>query len=278
MAVYLLKKIFYPEIFQGGYKKKNYFEGWYYKIIDNKMENAFAVIPGVSYGKSREDSHAFIQVLNSRKRKVSYFKYDISSFSYDKKRFGIEIGGSCFSDKEISLNIRDSDFSVNGKLSFKNAAAYPKTILHPGIMGPYSFVPFMECYHGIVNIHHNIIGNLNVCGNKIDFNGGYGYIEKDWGRSFPEAWIWLQSNHFSTGDVSVMFSTAKIPWFGRYFIGFISFIRIKDKIHLFSTYTKAVIERLNYLDNRLNVVLRHRQAYISVIFPVREAICIAMMK
>ncbi|WP_243392439.1 MULTISPECIES: tocopherol cyclase family protein [unclassified Mesotoga] len=30
----------------------------------------------------------------------------------------------------------------------------------------------------------------------IDLTGGKGYIEKDWGRSLPDAWIWMQSNNF----------------------------------------------------------------------------------
>ena len=63
-------------------------------------------------------------------------------------------------------------------------------------MGWYSFVPFMECNHGIVSVNHDLYGEISVNGNVIDFNNGKGYIEKDWGVSFPEAWIWIQSNNF----------------------------------------------------------------------------------
>ena len=55
----------------------------------------------------------------------------------------------------------------------------------PGVMGPFSFVPFMECYHGVVNIDHKISGSLMINNEEIDFTDGYGYIEKDWGKSFP---------------------------------------------------------------------------------------------
>ncbi|MCK7537696.1 MAG: tocopherol cyclase family protein [Marinilabiliales bacterium] len=35
-----------------------------------------------------------------------------------------------------------------------------------------------------------------------DFSGGRGYIEKDWGHSFPSAYVWMQSNHFQLARIS----------------------------------------------------------------------------
>lgn len=237
--MYFLRKLLNPDIYQGRYKKKNYFEGWYFKIIDKKTENALAVIPGVSFDKYRKECHAFIQVMDAHTCKVNYLKYNLSAFVFKKDQFEIEIGENYFSDKEIRLCIKEDELNIRGRLKFENIIAYPKTTWWPGIMGPFAFVPLMECYHGIINIHHDICGILDINGNEIDFSNGYGYIEKDWGRSFPEAWIWLQSNHFGKEDVSLMFSLAKIPWLGRYFLGFISFIRIKDKTYHFATYTKV---------------------------------------
>lgn len=31
---------------------------------------------------------------------------------------------------------------------------WPVTLANPGVMGPYSFVPFMECNHGILSMDH----------------------------------------------------------------------------------------------------------------------------
>lgn len=253
--MYLLNRLFNPDIFQGRFKKKNYFEGWYFKTIDRSMKNVLAIIPGVSFDKLKKNCHAFVQVLDAHSCKVDYLKYDISAFNFKKDKFEIEIGDNYFSNKEIRLDIKDDELIIKGRLRFENIVVYPKTVWRPGVMGPYSFVPLMECYHGIVNIHHDIFGLLNINGKDIDFTDGYGYIEKDWGRSFPEAWIWLQSNHFQKDDVSVMFSFAKIPWLGRYFMGLISFIRIKGKTYLFATYTGAKVLELSYFNNTIKVVL-----------------------
>jgi len=261
--MYLMKKLFDPAIYQGKSKRKNYFEGWYYKLIDKEHQQALAVIPGVSFGKGREDRHAFIQVLNTG-GKVSYIRYGFSDFNYSRDRFSISIGDNYFSDREIRLNIDEDHCKMVGRLEFHKIVAFPKSLKRPGIMGPYTFVPFMECNHAVINIHHEISGQLSIQNNTADFSGGYGYIEKDWGRSFPETWIWLQSNHFGADDVTVMFSAAKIPWMGRSFPGFISFIRIKGKLLLFATYTGAKIIDLAYRNDQLEIVLEDKRYRMEI--------------
>ena len=260
-GMYWLRKLFNPEIFQGKYKKKEYFEGWYFKIIDRSLEHALAVIPGVSLG---EDGHAFIQVLDSRRSQVHYLRYDLDSFRYSEKGFEVEIGGNRFSDKGIFLDIDRDGLRISGELSFENVVKFPKSVLRPGIMGPYSFVPFMECYHGIVNIHEEVVGALSIGGELVDFSGGFGYVEKDWGRSFPESWVWLQSNHFGEDRVSLMFSTAKIPWRGKFFVGFLSFLRVDSRVFLFASYTGARVRSLSYAGGVLRVVVEDRSYILEI--------------
>ena len=257
--MYFIKKVCNPEIFQGKYKKKNYFEGWYYKIIDEQMQHVLAVIPGVSFGTGPNDTHAFIQVLDANTSETYYFKFIISEFQYSEDKFQIKIAENYFSRKEIRLNLKNEHFQIQGRLQFDHRIEFPKTLLRPGIMGPFTYIPFMECYHGVVNIHHDILGYLNITGRKVDFTKGYGYIEKDWGRSFPKSWIWFQSNHFLNDDVSLMFSVAKIPWIGGDFTGFLSFIRWKEKVYIFATYTMAKLININYNNRLLQVVVEDRR-------------------
>lgn len=262
--MYLLKRLFNPEIYQGSHKRSNYFEGWYYKLIDAEMKKAVAVIPGVSYGGGNEARHAFIQVLDADECRVSYVRFDIADFSYNKDRFEVRIGGNYFSGSEMRLDIKDKQLTMKGRLAFSNIIAFPKTLLRPGIMGPYTFIPFMECRHGVINIHHEITGELEISGEYFNFNGGYGYIEKDWGASFPETWVWLQSNHFGADDVTLMFSAAKIPWLGSSFPGFISFIRLGDRFNLFATYTGAKIQKLSYDDKHLEIALSDKSREMRI--------------
>ena len=74
-----------------------------------------------------------------------------------------------------------------------------KTKYAPGIMGPFGYLPMMECYHGVVNVFHETYGSFEFTAEStdtIDLNNGSGYIEKDHGYNFPKSWIWIQSNCF----------------------------------------------------------------------------------
>jgi hypothetical protein len=111
-------------------------------------------------------------------------------------------------------------------------------------MGWYAFVPYMECYHGVLSFDHNIEGSLETDGSRYDFTGGKGYIEKDWGVSMPSSWIWIQTNHFDEDAASLFGSVAKIPWRGSYFTGTIFGFYYQGKVFRFTTYTGAKVRRL----------------------------------
>ncbi|MDF2543196.1 MAG: hypothetical protein K0S47_2914 [Herbinix sp.] len=261
--MYPFYRIFHPEVFQGRHKRRNYFEGWYYKLIDEKRKNALAIIPGVSFGKDGKHAHAFIQVLNSENQ-VNYIRYPISEFEFDQKEFRIRIGDNYFSKDSLSLKIHRKEIEIEGELLFNDIISLPKSLLRPGIMGIFSYIPYMECYHGLINMHHRIIGKLSILGDCIDFTKGYGYIEKDWGKSFPESWIWIQSNHFHGDDVTLMFSAAMIPWLTTSFPGFISFLRLGQEIYVFATYTGAHLKKLEYEGNQVNILLYDRRHILSL--------------
>jgi tocopherol cyclase len=249
-------KLYKPAIFQGSLKAKNYFEGWYFKQVSGNGESVYSFIPGISL--AGEDSHAFIQVINGITGDTQYIQYDLSEFSWDKKRFEIRVGSSVFSNEGILLEINSGDIKVSGQIGFSGNVTYPSTLLSPGIMGWYSFVPFMECKHGVVSVSHNLSGSLRIGGSQINFNGGKGYIEKDWGTSFPKAWLWLQCNTFTYSNASLMISIADIPWLGSYFLGLIAFLYVDGRFYLFNTYSKSTILKLEKEDKRIHIKLGNR--------------------
>ena len=242
-----MNRLWHPERFQGKYQRRNYFEGWYFKLIDRHHRVVLAVIPGISIGKDKADSHAFIQVINALEGQAEYYRFPYSSFQPKKGCFDIKIGQNHFSESEMTLNLHNEHLHLEGNLSFKNLVKYPSTFLSPGIMGPFTFVPKMECYHGIVNIHHTISGTLVMNNKALDMSGGYGYIEKDWGTSFPEAWVWIQGNHFEQAGASFMLSVARIPWLGKSFTGLICFLQTEAGFYKIATYNGGNID---YMEKR----------------------------
>jgi len=262
-------KVLKPEIFQGNLQKKKYFEGWYFKHVSEDLNRVYALIPGISLTK--EDKHAFIQVINGMNGETHYISYPLNKFSWNKNKLEINIGNSFFSEGGINIDIEEEGLRMKGKLEYSGNIPYPGSFLAPGIMGWYSFVPFMECYHGVVSVNHFLKGSLNVNGIEENFTNGKGYIEKDWGRSFPECWIWLQSNSFSDPSSSLFFSVAKIPWLGKYFMGFIAFLYLNGEFYMFSSYNKSQLSELNQIGNEVNIKLQSKENELIIKAKVNQS-------
>ena len=234
-------KIWKPAMYQGKSTMKGYFEGWYYKLADKEAQNVVALIPGVSFDKEGKNPHCFIQFLDDSGISSHYFSYDIKKFSYSPSKAEINIGDSFFSPTKIAVNIDDKSSSVKGTLNFKDIKPWPVSLFSPGAMGWYAFVPLMECYHGVLSFDHLIEGQLELNRKSIDFSGGRGYTEKDWGRSFPSYHIWIQTNHFNETGTSLMVSIANVPWLRKSFDGFLVGLWHDGRLYRFTTYTGAKI-------------------------------------
>ena len=245
-----------PAMFHGHGKKPPFFEGWYFKIINADETQRYAIIPGVFLG---EDAHSFIQILDGNTARSSYHRFDIADFVVSKEAFELCLDGNFFSKETIYLDISDERRNISGELAFEGLNPWPVTLTSPGIMGWYAWVPKMECYHGVLSFDHQIQGSLKVDGHPIDFTGGRGYIEKDWGKSFPAGYVWLQSNHFAKPGTSLTASIAVIPWLGNAFRGFIVGLWHENRLYRFATYTGAKTEELRITDEQVHWVLRDRK-------------------
>lgn len=138
-----IHSVFHPEQFQGWYRKRRYFEGWYFKLVNEAETKAFAIIPGIAIDEQGK-RHAFIQVLDGKKHTAHYHKFEAGSFNPDTRQFRISIDGNQFSEQALQLNLP----GLVGNLQFSGNVPWPNHWYSPGIMGPYTFLPFMECYHG----------------------------------------------------------------------------------------------------------------------------------
>lgn len=238
MLLNQIHAIWNPECYHGWGKSKRFFEGWYYKIISSDQKHALAIIPGIAMDENGK-KQAFIQVLDGRNLKASYHKFDAQEFIPKPKTHDLQIGKNRFTNDSIELDLP----CLKGSLRFINRSPWPSSWNSPGIMGPFSFVPFMECYHGILSMDHSIEGSLVHQDKVISFEQGRGYMEKDWGHSFPEGYVWMQSNHFSKTGISIKASIAKIPWIGSSFIGYIAGVLIDGKLIQFTTYNKTQLKQ-----------------------------------
>lgn len=236
-----IRAVWYPDQYHGWGLHRRYFEGWYFKLVSADQRHAMAIIPGISMAEDGT-KHAFVQVMDGVACRADYHRFSADDFRPSARTFEVSLGNNYFSREKMVLDLN----GLQGEIRFADTQPWPKMLGAPGIMGWYSFVPFMECNHGVVSLNHRLEGALQVTDTAtgavrtVDFTGGKGYIEKDWGRSFPRAYVWMQSNHFDTHDrVSLLASAAHIPWLTGHFIGFISGLWLDGKLFKFATYTGA---------------------------------------
>lgn len=240
-----MREIINPNLYHGKHKKKNFFEGWYFKIVDQKNDYKLAIIPGISYGSTDSENHSFIQILNDKEPSFNYFSYDIDDFKFNNNRFRVCIHSNIFTLESINLSIDSDESSIHGNLIFKNLIKWPGSIINPGSMGFYNYLKFMECYSQVCVLNGSIIGNLIINGVNVNFTGGKVYIEKNWGKSFPKSWIWIQSNSFKSRKTSVSCSIGTIPFPIKDFTGFLIGVTLENEFYSFTTINHSKINIQN---------------------------------
>lgn len=221
--------------FHGETYRKNFFEGWYIK--NQGKDESISFIPSYTIDKQGNRS-IYIQVITNTD---SYcFNFTDKKFYAKDNEFYCRIGKNIFSDKGIYVDIETKKFSVKGRLYFNELKN-----INSDIMGPFKFIPFLQCNHGIISMRHKISGSLTVNNNKWNFDDGIGYIEMDWGTSFPKSYLWTQCNLYPQNKCSIMLSVADIPLGICNIKGCICSILYDEKEYRLATYYGVKILKYN---------------------------------
>jgi hypothetical protein len=258
-----LQRALHPDWYHGHGRKPPFFEGWYYKLIDPTTQHKYAVIPGIFLNTDPALNTAFVQVLDGMSAQSAYFTYPVEDFQAAPDAFEVRVGPNHFRADRLTLDLSSASgegaverLALRADLRFSGGVGWPVTWASPGIMGPFGWLNFMECNHGVVSFDHRIEGQAGVNGQPIDFSGGRGYIEKDWGQSFPAGYIWMQTNHFPTVGTCLTASIAVIPNFGFTWPGFIVGLWLGGRLYRFASYTGAQVEKLVVTDEQVDWVMR----------------------
>jgi len=238
--------------FHGAHKSHSYFEGWYFKHQNGGHTIAF--IPGVNYDEQGRKS-AFVQVITDD---VSCnVPFSFSDFNVSTHGLGILLRNQIFGERGVKIDLKTPEIRCKGTIKYG-----PLTPPKYDVMGPFRFVPFMECHHGVISMKHRLQGMLEVNGTQINFDNGTGYIEKDWGTSFPKSYLWVQCNRFRDAAGSVMISVADIP-FGKFsFKGCICIVHYWGNEYRLTTYNGVRIIRCD----ETGLILKQREYVLKAEF------------
>ncbi|HSN94631.1 MAG TPA: hypothetical protein VLR89_06170, partial [Anaerolineaceae bacterium] len=95
---------------------------------------------------------------------TAYIKYPTEDFQADDRRFAIQIGENHFNESKLVLAVDSPEAQLSGEIQLGKLNPWPVTLLSPGIMGWYAWVPRMECYHGVLSFSHSLQGSLTLNG------------------------------------------------------------------------------------------------------------------
>ena len=171
-----------------------------------------------------------------------------------------------FSKNFIYLDILDKkqNIKINGNIRYTNNQNIKTNTLNPNIMGPFSYIPSMECNHAILSMKNTANGKITINNKTIKFDNGNGYIEKDWGTLFPNSYIWCQRNNFKKQNASFMIAIADIPLKVLNFRGIICDVIVDNKEYKFTTYNNSKIIKYIVNDNLLSITLKKNNYYLEV--------------
>ncbi|MBR6595789.1 MAG: hypothetical protein IKK72_04380 [Oscillospiraceae bacterium] len=202
---------------------RNYFRGLYFKCQNETQTAAF--IP--AYHIRDNVKTCSLQIITDEG--AWNVDYPIRQFRMDDNC--VKIGPNLFSRQGFRLDVRTEKLTVQGGLRFG-----PLAPIAYDIMGPFKYVPFLECRHSVFSMKHQVDGRLTINGKEYSFLNGVGYLEGDRGRSFPRDYLWTQCC-FRSG--SIMLSVADIPFCGVHFTGIIGVIHFRGKEYRLATYLGA---------------------------------------
>ena len=222
-----------------------YFEGWYLK--QQTTTGTVAFIPAV-HREAEGGCTASLQVITDQ----GAWSLPARDWSYDSDRKRLCLDHSWFSPYGCRLDTEGQGLAVKGRLRYSGL-----TLPRYDIMGPFRYVPFMQCRHRVFSLYHRVNGWLEINGTLHRFRAAPGYMEGDRGTSFPRRYIWTQC---SWREGCVMLSVADIPFLGGCFTGCIGAVYGNGIERRFATYLGA---RVIQADNR-SAVIRQGGAVLTV--------------
>lgn len=205
---------------------KGFFQGWYFKCSSKELTIAFIL---ALHHDGRKTS-ASLQILENDS--VHFIPY--KSIIFDSSRQILKIGRNIFSLRGAHLDIKNSEITIKGDLTFSQHQK-----ISYDIMGPFQYLPFMQCRHRIYSMSNKVNGTLDIDEKSYSFTNDLGYIEGDRGYSFPKEYAWSQC-HFQNG--SLMLAAADIPILGFHFTGIISTIIVNGMEYRLATYLGAKVK------------------------------------
>jgi tocopherol cyclase len=199
---------------------RNFFEGWYFRVTLSKIRESFAFMYSIE-DPSGINSHSggAAQIIGVEEEYLLCPFPDPHKFWATPDRLGLghwgktklDISPQLLSVAEFDTHITEG-YQVTptlhqGSLPEQNCRWCYEIIpvygwgqpqqLQQATAGLLSYLPIFEPGWQILMAHGLATGWIEWQGQRYEFDRAPAYSEKNWGRSFPQKWFWLNCNSFS---------------------------------------------------------------------------------
>ena len=219
-----------------------HFEGWYFRAFDPTTRKSFALIAAYWVGKNHE-GHGFLELVQHPEglvHKQTLIAINVEGIQAGRGKFDLQLGDLKLSANSIIGTIwTDSGERVDINLKITDCAQWgaPDDDNNRWTMGWSTEAPGIPIKWHVHHLKAEASGVIRTPNHEWEFSKLPFHQEKNWGRSFPTSWIWLQSNHFE-GRPDVAFAAAGGPIFPLYFSpqGYMAGLRWRDQFFTWRTH------------------------------------------
>lgn len=233
-------------------KTKNYFEGWYTRLVDKSQNINIAIIFAIT--KNEKDAHSFIQVYDGVKLTNTYYRFAESDFSYINNEARIK--NNVLSPSKLQLDVGNTNIDV----TFNNTMKIKK---HFGFQSAMSYMKHfpLVCFQEVNILDGQYSGQITSDKKSVKTSGSL-YMEKTYGYKFPKKWMWIQGNHFDQ-EVLLSLSVGYIPILGFYQKGFFAIVSHNEKEYRFGSFNLAHI-KIDKTNDIITVTVKKRRLKLIV--------------
>lgn len=210
----------HPTLLQGHINQFNYFEGWFQKVYIPEQNKSIIIIYGIATGNELTKT-GFIQLLVPG-HEVIHIDFHRDEIALSKRKHEVKLGRNYFSSNRIHIEYKLVELDLE-------IIPQTKKALKQNSMGNFYLVPGLPCYHSVLQINSSVKGIVKINNELIHIARSSGYLEKNWGTSFPEKYFWMHAQDPINSTNQVLFSQAEMRWRNKTFIKHVGFIQLNGK-------------------------------------------------
>lgn len=190
------------EMETGRTDQRDWYEWWYYKVVDPKTREAFfftyaVVNPWDTHGRLG-GTKAGVQIGDFRQRILVEKNYPLAEFNASYSKTHVTIGENTATDKRIRGHVTQNGHDVEWDMAIRKDWRFSAMGWAMGmqeISGIYWYPAQASAF---------MTGWIRFDGRTVKFDQAPGYQDRNWGRNFPKWWTWLTSNHFKNSPGTVL--------------------------------------------------------------------------